>query len=327
MTGSDFPANPSVQPASSPEGGSIFLTVEADPFINLATYQNGVPVLKSVGVENRGGIELRSLTVRIEADPSFADVLELRIASLSPGSHHNWETPPLRLRPAYLATLRERETGSLRATVELAGAVVADQRFEIAMLACDQWAGLRSLPELLCAFVLPNHPAVAHYLRESAALLETWTQSPSLSAYQTGGRGRVAQTTAAVFHAIQASGITYVVPPASFEHEGQKIRTPDRIAEEKLATCLDVAVLAAACLEQAGLNPLLVIVSGHAFAGIWLDDTSFPEPALDDAAVLTKRAELGELLVEPLARSTITVCAQAAAASERGSGGAAAQWR
>ncbi|MCK6449026.1 MAG: DUF4011 domain-containing protein [Planctomycetes bacterium] len=275
----------------------VLLVVEADPCLNLATHQNGVPVLKRVTIENRRSAELSDLTVRVATQPSFADPLELRLASLGPASQHTWEVPALALKPAFLAGLRERESGSIEVDVRVGTETVAHERTEVAILAYDQWAGLRSLPELLCAFVLPNHPAVATLLRESAALLEAWTQSPSLSGYQAKSRERVAQTTAAIFHAIQSSGITYVVPPASFEREGQKIRTPDRIAEELLATCLDLAVLAAACLEQAGLNPLLVIVDGHAFAGVWLDDASFSEPALDDGAVLAKRAELGEILL------------------------------
>jgi hypothetical protein len=53
------------------------------------------------------------------------------------------------------------------------------------------------LPELLCAFVLPNHPAVAEWLRGAAALLEQWTQDPSLAGYQSNSRERVALMAAA----------------------------------------------------------------------------------------------------------------------------------
>ncbi len=297
MDGSDFPPQPVPQSAVEQERSEVALVVEADPCLNLATHQNRVPVLKRVVIENRSDAELADLTIRIGTEPAFAEPLELRLAALAAGSQRIWETPPLRLDQKFLAGLREREIGAFRLDVLAGTQVLASERIEVIVLAYDQWAGLRSLPELLCAFVLPNHPSVAQFLRESAAILETWTQDPSLSGYQAKSRERVAQTAAAVFHAIQVSGITYVVPPASFEQEGQKIRTPDRIAEERLATCLDLAILAAACLEQAGLNPLLVIVRGHAFAGVWLDETSFPEPALDDGAVLAKRAELGELLL------------------------------
>src|SRR6185369_3873749 len=71
----------------------------------------------------------------------------------------------------------------------------------------------------------------------------------------------------------------------------------DRIEEEKLGTCLDVALLAAACLEQSGLHPLVIIVKGHAFTGVWLDENSFSEPAIEDSALLVKRIQLGEIAV------------------------------
>jgi hypothetical protein len=35
--------------------------------------------------------------------------------------------------------------------------------------------------------------------------------------------------------------------------------------ERRLATCLDSTLLFAACLEQAHLNPVLVLTNGHAF--------------------------------------------------------------
>ncbi len=69
-----------------------------------------------------------------------------------------------------------------------------------------------------------------------------------------------------------ACNITYSNPPASAEVVGEKIRTPEQVLKEQLATCLDASVLPVACLEQAGLHPLVVTVQGHAFPGVWLED-------------------------------------------------------
>src|SRR5690606_6072059 len=134
-------------------------------------------------------------------------------------------------------------------------------------------------------------------LASAASLLQQWTGDPSLSGYQSKDRNRVAITTAAIYTALQRSGIRYINPPASFEESGQKIRTPDRVLENKLGTCLDLVVLAAACLEQAGLHPLLPILAGHAFAGVWLEDECFSDCSTDDALRLRKRVELGEICV------------------------------
>ena len=55
--------------------------------------------------------------------------------------------------------------------------------------------------------------------------------------------------------------------PASFEEHGQRVRLTDSVLAQKLGTCLDMALLYASCLESIGLNALIVITKGHAFAG------------------------------------------------------------
>ncbi|MBL8693165.1 MAG: DUF3320 domain-containing protein [Planctomycetes bacterium] len=277
--------------------GPLRVKVEYDPCIGFATQQNGIALLKSLTIENVGAENVQNVIISIGADPDFASSLELRLAGLAPSAQFTWTRPEIQLRPTFLSGLRERLAGMIYISLTAEGCHQIVEHHPIAVLAYDQWGGLRSLPELLCAFVLPNHPAIVGWLRDAALSLERWSGDPSLSGYQLRSRNRVQLTAAAIFHSIQASGITYVVPPASFERDGQKIRTPDRVREERLATCLDLAAVAAACLEQAGLNSLLIVVKGHAFVGVWLDEMNFPEPTIEDLAILLKRIELGEICV------------------------------
>ena len=62
---------------------------------------------------------------------------------------------------------------------------------------------------------------------------------------------------------------------------------------QKLGTCLDMALLYASCLEAIGLNALIIITQGHAFAGAWLVPETFPDPTIDDVSLLTKRTAEG----------------------------------
>lgn len=64
-----------------------------------------------------------------------------------------------------------------------------------------------------------------------------------------------------------------------------------------MGTCLDLALVAAGCLEQAGLHALVVMVQDHAFAGVWLDDASFPEACIEEPLRLRKRVDLHEIAV------------------------------
>ena len=98
---------------------------------------------------------------------------------------------------------------------------------------------------------------------------------------------------AAIYGALQKESIDHCMPPASFELNGQKVRLSGTIKEQKLGTCLDLALLYAGCLEAAGLHPMIVVIKGHAFCGCWLEEESFAECVQDDVSVLTKRIAPG----------------------------------
>ena len=259
--------------------------------------QNDVPVIKAVHVENTGDTPLRDLRLRISPEPEFADPWEARIAAVAEGSTYNLGAIDLALSPGYLGELTERVRGQLRVEVFQDEERLIERIEAVELLARDEWSGLGSLPEILAAFVMPNHPIVERILRDAADVLGGWTQDYSLSGYQSKDPRRVYTTMGAIYAALQRLELTYINPRASFEAEGQRIRLPDRIVESKMATCLDLGVLAAACLEQAGLHPLIVFVKEHAFVGTWLEDECFGEPAIDDPLRLRKRVDLDEIAV------------------------------
>ncbi len=94
---------------------------------------------------------------------------------------------------------------------------------------------------------------------------------------------------AAIYTAIAEQQIIYSTVPASFEEYGQRVRLADSVMAQKLGTCLDMALLYASCLEAIGLNALIVITQGHAFAGAWLVPETFPDPTIDDVSLLTTK--------------------------------------
>ena len=98
---------------------------------------------------------------------------------------------------------------------------------------------------------------------------------------------------AAIYTAIAEQQIIYSTVPASFEEYGQRVRLADSVMAQKLGTCLDMALLYASCLEAIGLNALIVITQGHAFAGAWMVPETFPDPTIDDVSLLTKRTAEG----------------------------------
>ncbi len=273
------------------------IELTTDPVVNMAMQQNDVPVVKHLRLANNDDKEFKDVTITLTCDPEFFSGWKTRIAAIPPGKSCDISRVDLQLSPGFLAGINERLSGIIKADVLAGDVTVSSIANKIDVLSYDEWSGFRSLPEILAAFVQPNHPIVEIILNETATVLGEATGDSSLSGYQAKNRGRVFKTVAALYSVISGKGINYVNPPASFEQAGQKIRFPDRIIENKLGTCLDLSVLFAACLEQCGLNPLVLFTEGHAFVGVWLIDDCFADSLVDDLLRVRKRVDLNEICV------------------------------
>ena len=273
------------------------IELESDTAINYAMQQNDVPVVKLLRINNLTDEPLSGLTVCITTQPEFTAPEEIALSSLAPGASINLGTIDLHPSHDYLANLAETVIGSITVTVGQGEESLASYQQRIEVLAYDEWTGLNSPPELLAAFVMPNSRAVEHILGDASEILMEWSGSSSLDGYMSGNLEKAFQMVGAIYEAVRRRKISYIVAPASFEPVGQKIRTPDRLLESCLGNCLDLTVLMAACIEQAGLNPILIVHEGHAYCGAWLEEHFFPDAVVYDVVTVRKRVDLNDLCV------------------------------
>src|SRR5699024_6860251 len=129
------------------------------------------------------------------------------------------------------------------------------------------------------------------------ANLKKASHDGNLDGYKSQSREKVWAMASAIYTTVCNLGLSYALPPKDFEINGQKIRLPGQILDNKVATCLDTAMLFASAFEQAGLQPLVVLKDGHAFAGVWLQPETFSSIVIDSAEVLRKRAQLVDLVL------------------------------
>lgn len=271
------------------------------PVVNFAMQQNHVPVIREIVLKNTGEEDIMGLHVQISFKPDFAESYQLHIESIAPGSEERIAAVPIQLSTSFLSQLTERLLGYIHVGITADGQSIFSESYEMSLLAFDQWGGISVLPEMLAAFVTPNHPAIAPIIKRASGILGTWTKSSALDEYQARDPNRVKKQMAAIYEAIAEQQIAYCSVPASFEESGQRVRLYDDILSHKLANCLDMSLLYAGCLEAVGIHPLVVLIKGHALAGGWLIPDSFPDSVNDDVSLLTKRAAEGineVLLVE-----------------------------
>jgi len=282
-------------------GGSpadrLTVRLRCDPRFQLAFQQNAIPVVRELVVRNEGASDLGPLVVRLGSEPDVLVPLELRLESLPAGAELRLAPVDVRLRPEPLLALTERVRTLVRAEVLAGEERLAGAEVEAFLLPPDEWCGLESLPELLAAFVLPNDPAVMRVLDRAAVRLGERTGSSALEGYQRRSRRRVWEQVAALYAAVSELGIRYVQAPAGDQRTGQRVRFPGDVLDQRFGCCLDMALLFAACLEQAGLHPLVLLHEEHATVGCWLEERTLTEAATDDQQTIRKLVDLEELLV------------------------------
>ena len=282
------------------ERDGIRIETAFQPAVSLALVHNHVPLVRSVTVTNTSDKAIQDLSLSLSLDGRGATLAEPWIAQpvdeLAPGKQRQWEDFGL-FAPKYqhLAQLNESHPATLTAQVSRSWGPDVVLTVGVQMLAHNEWFNAPSFYESLAAFVQPNTHAVAAVLGDAAELLREHTGSASLSGYQEGPE-RASRMAAAVYEALRRRGIRYAGPPASFEQAGQKVRTTAQVLDQRLGTCVDLVVTYAACLEQAGLHPLLWLVEGHALAGYLRDGGTLGQTVVTEPNMMINLAESGQMV-------------------------------
>ncbi len=274
---------------------SCRLAIEYCDRVNFAMQQNGVPLVEAVKITCDGESPIYDCVVTLSIENGDAEPWTGRIARIEPGATVSLAPSEFALSAQRLATRTEAERTSIIATVR-AGSAEKRSTFPIDLLAFDQWPGVGHYPELTAAFVTPNHPTIADLLNAARTALRGIGVPDALDGYQSGSRQRSVHIAESCFNAIAARDIGYINPPASFETAGQRVRLVDRIARERLGTCLDLSLLMMGLWEQCGLHPLLLLPEGHAMPALWTHEAHLPEAAIDEPARIRNLIELGEIV-------------------------------
>lgn len=274
-------------------GEQVRLDISALSVVNYALQQNKVPIIQEITVVNKSDHTIENVDLRITATADLCIPYSKHLDLIPANEEYHIKDVQLILNGGYLSGLTEKVSGTLHVYLVSEDQSLYSENIEITALAFDEWQGYTFYPELIAAFVTPNHPEVTKINIRAADMLGKWTGDPSLDAYQTKDAGRVLAQAAAIYGALQEQNIVYAVPPASFERTGQRVRLCDAVMQQKMGTCLDLTLFYASCLEAGGLHPILILKSGHIFAGVWLDDLAFPEPVQYDTALVTKRLASG----------------------------------
>ncbi len=281
---------------------NVFLYARADgtfdedlmrwPDLLYAMYANGQEqLIGDVYVANETGKKLKNIQFRADFTSDILEPVDVFLGDVA-GENIVFEVddPAINLRK--LEQITEIETCTATYTLTVNGKKVSEACGRVTICPYDQWNGALVL---LPAYMTPNHPDIIGLLQQAARWMQKEGMNPSLEGYQ-GDAKRVEEMTMGVYNAIKEAGIIYSNPPASF-FGPQRVRLGETVMQQKFATCMDITVLFASCLESFGLHPVLITAPAHIFAGVWLTSKGrCNEPVLSDTAQLRKLIKEKELV-------------------------------
>ncbi len=279
-----------------PTSESISIHAEVGDCLNYASWQNSVPLLKALQVQNDTAEAMQNLHLSVTSSPCFIRPKHWVLDRVDAKSENVLRDRDVQLDADYLNGLNEAERGILTFTLTRGDVVVATAEKELRVLARDEWGGLNSGGELLAAFVMPNDPAIAKVLKIASDVLAKHGHDAALDGYQSRDPRRAYMLVAALWSAVASRSLTYANPPRSFELVGQKTRRPATVIADGLATCLDSTLLFAAAIEAVGLNPVVVMVEGHCFVGAWLVEKTLGHVIERDCSEIRKAIAARELI-------------------------------
>ena len=277
------------------EEGGLVVELFAHPAANLALVHNGIPLITALSIRNTSNQDAIDVQASVQLfgrghpiSPEFDEVID---GPLAPGSAFQWDNfAEVVPEVDHLQELNESYPATIYVSVKHLWSRPIQLKVPIRVLAHNERFNAPIYYSSLSAFVQPNTRAVSSVLAIASTLLEKQTGNSSLGGYQSGPE-RAAYIAGAVYEALRSKGIRYISPPASFEQSGQKIRTTAQVLEERFGTCIDLAVTYAACLEAAGLRPVLWLKQGHAFAGFMREETNLASATVTDTNTMVNLVE------------------------------------
>lgn len=193
-----------------------------------------------------------------------------------------------RIRLPLVAGLLRQCTESLRTNlyvrVSCGERLLRESSERVTVLPADEWRDDGEDHRWLPSFVLPRDPAVLKVIASAQRYLRTLLDDctagfdgyQQLAADDHNAAAVVDPQVQAIWAALQHDlPLNYINPPPSYTSRSQRLRTPSEVFRGQAATCIDLALLFASCLEFVGIYPVLFLIEGHAFPGYWRSDKAW----------------------------------------------------
>jgi hypothetical protein len=255
----------------------IQVDLAIDDAVNYSLLHNNRELLKKLTLTKLVAGEVRDITVQVElcvGAESYPyrytipvmDEVQLALSSLV----------KIPLTANLPRSLRERVQSTVYVKVTCGGQTAFEDTKRVTLIPVDEWLDDTDNNPWLPSFVLPRDPAILTIINSSRRYLVGITDDPAagFDGYQEEAAAVDMQVQAIWTALVNEYRFQYINPPPAYSEQTQRLRTPTEILRSNSGTCIDLALLLASCLEYIGIYPVVVLLTGHAFAGYWRTDTA-----------------------------------------------------
>ena len=107
--------------------GMIIVECIAAENVNLAFYDNGIPLIRDLSIANQADTDIANLEVRLGSEPSFISPGVWRIEKIAAQDTHHLKIVDLKLDHGFLSGLTTSRRGDIRVRIESEGETLAEQ--------------------------------------------------------------------------------------------------------------------------------------------------------------------------------------------------------
>ena len=266
---------------------------------NATIKQTPYSLIESIIINNLDKKDYQTLKITFSFSSSIICVSDVYLTNVASGSKTKvTEGIMVSVNTKELYEITESIPVNLVVRVYENETLLKEKTEDIIFTPINESSHIKDTKEMLACFVTPNAYEINNVIKLATKYLsEIRKKESAFIGYQSNDIDSVREEMMAIYEALRSFKINYANPPASF-NMFQSVRLPSTVLNNEFGTCLDLAILYCACLENIGLNPILICIDGHAFAGCFLRDECFVERVCEDCGKVFNRSVKDNLSIE-----------------------------
>lgn len=279
-----------------------FLCYQCDTYYkmrNSITKQTPYSLVESIIINNNDNVSYKDLRLEFHFSHYLLEISDIYLSLV--GGHSTTKVTEgimTKVDTVTLYSITEAFPINLKVKLYDQNTLLKEITKDIIITPINESSHIASNYEMLSCFVTPNISEVKEVIKHATKILSEIRKTESaFIGYQANDIDSVREEMMAIYNALKSLNINYANPPASF-NLFQSVRLPKTVLNDNLGTCLDLAILYCACLENVGLNPILILIDGHAFAGCFLNDECFLEKTCTDVGKIFNQSANDNLTIE-----------------------------